>query len=70
MITNVSLTIPGELLKKIDKDRGDIPRSRFILRLLELALCELKNRDLKKGKMISVDNSSEAKDQQIPIARG
>lgn len=69
MISNISLTIPSELLKKIDIDRGDIPRSRFIIRLLESDLKVSKNGDLKKEKMVSVDNSSDATGQQIPIAR-
>lgn len=29
------LSLPAELLRRIDLDRGDIPRSRFLLRLLE-----------------------------------
>ena len=32
-----SINLPDKLVKKIDKDRGDVPRSRFILRLLEKA---------------------------------
>jgi hypothetical protein len=27
--------LPDKLVEKIDKERGDVPRSRFILRLLE-----------------------------------
>jgi hypothetical protein len=27
--------LPGELIQKIDAERGDIPRSRFLLRILE-----------------------------------
>jgi metal-responsive CopG/Arc/MetJ family transcriptional regulator len=30
-----SINLPEKLVKKIDRERGDIPRSRFILRLLE-----------------------------------
>jgi len=33
----VSLTFPKEILAKIDYSRGDIPRSRYILRLIEKA---------------------------------
>jgi hypothetical protein len=29
--------LPAEILAKIDTDRGDIPRSRFLLRILEKA---------------------------------
>jgi hypothetical protein len=35
---NVSITCPGEIYDKIEKTRGDIPRSKYILRLLEGAL--------------------------------
>jgi hypothetical protein len=28
-------SLPGELIQKIDAERGDIPRSRFLLRILE-----------------------------------
>lgn len=31
------LTLPKELIQKIDSDRGDINRSRYILRLIEKA---------------------------------
>lgn len=32
---NVSLSFPGNWLLEIDRIRGDIPRSRFFLRLIE-----------------------------------
>ena len=31
------ISIPTDLLSKIDKDRGDISRSRFIVRIIEQA---------------------------------
>jgi metal-responsive CopG/Arc/MetJ family transcriptional regulator len=31
----LSINLPETIVKKIDKERGDVPRSRFILRLLE-----------------------------------
>lgn len=33
----ISFYIPSELRKRIDSERGDIPRSRYILRILEKA---------------------------------
>jgi hypothetical protein len=33
----VCLTLPQKILEKIDKERGDINRSRYVLRLLEKA---------------------------------
>lgn len=29
------LSLPKEILSKIDKERGDIPRSKYILRILQ-----------------------------------
>jgi hypothetical protein len=36
--TSSGLSLPSELKNKIDEMRGDIPRSRFVLRLIERAL--------------------------------
>ena len=33
----VSLTFPKEILDKIDESRGDVSRSRYVLRLIEKA---------------------------------
>jgi metal-responsive CopG/Arc/MetJ family transcriptional regulator len=33
--TSTGLSLPDKLLHKIDKERGDVSRSRFILRILE-----------------------------------
>ena len=34
----ISVTIPEELLKKVDVERQDVPRSKFIVRALETKL--------------------------------
>jgi hypothetical protein len=34
---STGLSLPAELLRKIDSERGDIPRSRFLLRIIERA---------------------------------
>jgi metal-responsive CopG/Arc/MetJ family transcriptional regulator len=34
---STGLSLPTELMKKIDSERGDISRSRFLLRLIEKA---------------------------------
>jgi len=31
----VGISLPTKLMEKIDVDRGDIPRSRYVLRILE-----------------------------------
>jgi hypothetical protein len=33
----IGISLPETIVKKIDELRGDIPRSRYIFRLLELA---------------------------------
>lgn len=68
MLRNISLTIPMETLKTIDDNRGDIPRSRYILKLLNFALVDSKN--YKSNKKIPVDQSLDAKDQLISIVKG
>jgi metal-responsive CopG/Arc/MetJ family transcriptional regulator len=36
MLTSaVSLTFPKEMLAKIDESRGDVSRSRYVLRIIE-----------------------------------
>jgi hypothetical protein len=37
---STGLSLPTELMLKIDRERGDIPRSRFLLRLVEQAYKE------------------------------
>ena len=36
-IIPLGITLPREIVRKIDNDRGDVPRSRFLLRLVERA---------------------------------
>jgi metal-responsive CopG/Arc/MetJ family transcriptional regulator len=31
----IGISLPKEMMKKIDTDRGDIPRSRYVARMLE-----------------------------------
>jgi hypothetical protein len=31
----IGISLPKEIMKKIDIDRGDIPRSRYVLRMLQ-----------------------------------
>jgi metal-responsive CopG/Arc/MetJ family transcriptional regulator len=35
MSVNITLSFPENMIRRIDKDRGDINRSKFVLRLLE-----------------------------------
>ena len=39
--TLTGLSLPIDMMDRIDEERGDIPRSRFLLRLLEKIYPEL-----------------------------
>jgi metal-responsive CopG/Arc/MetJ family transcriptional regulator len=41
---SVGISLPEQIIQKIDKDRGDVPRSRFLLRLVEHAYCQQEER--------------------------
>lgn len=40
---SITLTIPEKTISEIDEKRGDIPRSKFVSKLLERALKEVPN---------------------------
>lgn len=60
---------PKELKKSIDKERGDISRSKYILRLIEYNFQNLKGTNekgvLDNKNSIRVDSSSEASNQHV-----
>ena len=63
------ISLTEELKNLIDKERGDISRSRYICRLIEHNYQNLKVKDEKKildnKNSIPVDNSYEATHQQV-----
>lgn len=62
-----TITIDSKLLDEIENNRGETSRSRYITKLLEFAL---RNQKIITIKMMPVDNSFEAKDQQAAIVKG
>ncbi len=66
----ISFTIKRELRESIDDIRGDVPRSKYINRVLEKSVTELKNKNFEKENMLPVDNSLPTVYQQTGIARG
>ncbi len=52
---SVGISLPVSLLKRIDSERGDIPRSRFLLRLLQLSHDNIETYRLDVNKKDSVD---------------
>ena len=64
MLTNISTTISPDLLKSIDEARGEIPRSRFITRILERSLKNKRISVVDSKKSVPVGNGSKATNQQ------
>ena len=46
---SVGMSFPTDLLERIDQERHDISRSRFILRLLEMTQWMSENKEGEKG---------------------
>jgi hypothetical protein len=61
--------LPQELKNLIDKERGNISRSKYICRLIEYSFQNLKVKDEKKildnKNSLPVDNSYQDTDQQV-----
>lgn len=68
MKENISFTIKSEVKEHIDILRGDIPRSRFIVRLLE-SYIRKHGKDEMSNKNYPVDYSFEASNQQAANAK-
>ena len=66
----ISFTIKRELRENIDDIRGDVPRSKYINKVLEQSVTELKNKNFKKENRLPVDNSLTTVYQQAEIVRG
>jgi metal-responsive CopG/Arc/MetJ family transcriptional regulator len=45
MTVNISVTLPEKVVHKIDIDRGEINRSKYILKLLEAGYSNLKKQN-------------------------
>jgi hypothetical protein len=43
----VGISLPKDIISKIDAERGDIPRSRYLLRILENSYA-MKNKESEK----------------------
>jgi metal-responsive CopG/Arc/MetJ family transcriptional regulator len=51
MIVKVTLSLPDKVIQAIDHDRGDIARSRFVMRLIEKAY-QQPNEELQQGTQV------------------
>jgi hypothetical protein len=58
----VGISLPKEIITKIDSERGDIPRSRYLLRLLEKMYRSNKNGEKLSG---NTENSQDPLDSRL-----
>jgi hypothetical protein len=58
----VGISLPKEIITKIDSERGDIPRSRYLLRLLEKMYKSNKNGEKLSG---NTENSQDPLDSRL-----
>ena len=60
-VYSVGISLPIEIISKIDAERGDIPRSRYILRVLQNTYST--SRKLKEGKnYFTIRNNNNSQD--------
>lgn len=65
---SVGISLPVSLLKRIDSERGDIPRSRFLLRLLQkLSYDNIETYIQDVNKKDSVDQRTEIPQSTEPL---
>ncbi len=46
---HVTIYIDAELLREIEEERGDVPRSRFIVKLIKLGLQAMREEEQRKA---------------------
>jgi hypothetical protein len=59
------ISMPLEILEKVDKQRGDIPRSRFLLRMIENNLATLESKSYSGQKIPSSALSTTARSKPV-----
>jgi hypothetical protein len=62
-VRNISLSIPNNRLLEIDRIRGDIPRSRFFLRMIEKSYSDYLDNDLQDVNKKSVRDTVDKRTQ-------
>ena len=45
---HITIYIDSELLREIEEERGDVPRSRFIVKLIRLGLKAMREEELRQ----------------------
>jgi hypothetical protein len=62
-VNSVGISLPAEIISKIDTERGDIPRSRYILRVLRDTYS--KGNKLGRGNTATKNNSQDSPDRRL-----
>ena len=55
----VGISIPKKIMMQIDEQRGDVPRSKYILRIIQGRIHPLANLNTKARKQSAVQTASE-----------
>jgi metal-responsive CopG/Arc/MetJ family transcriptional regulator len=67
-VNSVGISLPAEIISKIDAQRGDIPRSRYILRVLQDTYPKkrkLKEEGRRSTVTKNIDNSKDSPDCKL-----
>ena len=67
-VNSVGISLPTEIISKIDAERGDIPRSRYILRVLQDTYSKrrkLKEEGRSNTTAINTNNSQDSPDRRL-----
>lgn len=67
-VNSVGISLPTEIISKIDTERGDIPRSRYILRVLQNTYStrrKLKEEGRSNTTAINKNNSQDSPDRRL-----
>ena len=67
-VNSVGISLPTEIISKIDIERGDIPRSRYILRVLQDTYSKrrkLKEEGRSNTTAINTNNSQDSPDRRL-----
>jgi metal-responsive CopG/Arc/MetJ family transcriptional regulator len=65
-INSVGISLPTEIISKIDAERGDIPRSRYILRVLQNTYSKMrKPKEEGRRNGTTIKNSQDSPDRRL-----
>lgn len=70
-VNSVGISLPVEIISKIDAERGDVPRRGYILRVLQDTYPKRKLKEARNSATKNINNSQDSPDRGIetPQAR-